>query len=50
MEKKNWTGPQDNILRHLRETRQVKKWSEVARILAEEYQIRGFNGKDCRER
>jgi myb proto-oncogene protein len=41
---------EDSILKDLYENKQVKRWSEIARIMECEFHIRGRNGKQCRER
>jgi|688.fasta_scaffold322423_2 hypothetical protein len=41
---------EDRILKDLYEEKNIKKWSEIARIMESEHQIKGRNGKQCRER
>jgi hypothetical protein len=41
---------EDRILKDLYEEKNIKKWSEIARIMELEHHIKGRNGKQCRER
>ena len=49
-ERKVWSEREDAILKELKESRGLKKWSEIARIMEEEFGLRERNGKQCRER
>jgi hypothetical protein len=37
-------------VKHLREEVQIKKWSIIAKKMAEEFEMPGRTGKQCRER
>lgn len=50
MEKVYWSPYEDSILQLLREQRKIQRWTDIARTLATEFQIKGRNGKHCRER
>lgn len=50
MEKIYWSPYEDSILQLLREQRRMQRWTDIARTLATEFQIKGRNGKHCRER
>jgi hypothetical protein len=40
----------DTILKELFEVRKIRKWSEISRIMQEQFGIAARNGKQCRER
>lgn len=40
----------DQILKELFEVRKIRKWSEISRIMQEQFGIPARNGKQCRER
>jgi len=46
--RKTWTEGEDKILRLLKEERQEKKWSFIAKKMDEEFGIKGRTGKQCR--
>jgi len=41
---------EDNILQKLFEVDGIKKWSEISRLMEQDHNIPGRNGKQCRER
>lgn len=47
-ERRPWTAEEDRVLKYLREDEKIKKWSEIARIMENSYQILGRNQKQCR--
>lgn len=49
-ERKAWTPEQDKTLKHLREELQINKWSIIAKKMADEFDMPGRTGKQCRER
>jgi hypothetical protein len=48
MDKHLWTQHEDQLLRYLYETMKINKWSQIARKLTEDYDIKGRSGKQCR--
>lgn len=49
-EKRSWTEQEDHILKKLVEDTKFTKWTHIARIMSEDYGIKGRNGKQCKER
>ena len=49
-ERKAWSSEEDEVLKNLREEQQITKWSVIAKKMAEEYNMPGRTGKQCRER
>jgi hypothetical protein len=49
-ERKVWSADEDKILKFLKEERGEKKWSVIAKIMGEEFNVPGRTGKQCRER
>jgi hypothetical protein len=49
-EKRPWTEHEDRTLKKIVEENKFTKWTQIARILSEEYAIKGRNGKQCKER
>ena len=49
-ERKAWTPEEDRTLKMLREEFQINKWSIIAKKMADEYDMPGRTGKQCRER
>ena len=45
-----WTEYEDLILKRLREEDKIQKWTVVAQMMADEYNLKGRNGKQCKER
>ena len=43
-----WTEYEDLILKRLREEDKIQKWTVVAQIMADEYNLKGRNGKQCK--
>ena len=41
---------EDDILKKVYEVEGVKNWSQIAKIMSQEYNIYGRTGKQCRER
>jgi hypothetical protein len=49
-ERKLWSAEEDQVLKLLVEERKMAKWSHISRVMEEEFQLAGRNGKQCRER
>lgn len=49
-ERKAWTEEEDQILKRLHDELGLRKWSEIARRMNEEFDLPSRNGKQCRER
>lgn len=49
-ERRPWTEEEDRLLKHVFESTKLTKWSHIARILQEDYGVKGRNGKQCKER
>lgn len=49
-EKLLWTEHEDHMLKMIVEDKKITKWPQIARILSEQYAIKGRNGKQCKER
>lgn len=49
-ERKLWTAEEDTVLKHLKEDLCIRKWSIIAKKMADEYSMIGRTGKQCRER
>lgn len=47
-EKQGWTSEEDRLLKQVYDSGQAGKWSEVAKILQEEYGIKGRTSKQCK--
>ncbi len=49
-ETRQWTEYEDKILKFIRDDQGVQKWSTIAQKMAEEFGIKGWNGKHCKQR
>ena len=49
-ERKPWSEEEDRLLKFVFESSKLTKWSAIARRLAEEFGVKGRNGKHCKER
>jgi len=47
-DKRAWTEHEDRMLKKVVEDNKFIKWTQIARILSEEYEIKGRNGKQCK--
>jgi hypothetical protein len=47
-ERKAWTPEEDRTLKYLREELQINKWSIIAKKMADEFDMLGRTGKQCR--
>ena len=47
---KVWTEYEDVILKKLKEEEKIQKWTLIAQKMADEYNLKGRNGKQCKER
>lgn len=45
---KPWTEYEDLILRKLKEEDKIQKWTVLAQKMAEDYNLKGRNGKQCK--
>lgn len=47
---RNWTEYEDKILKYIRDEEGIQKWSTLAQKMAEQYGLKGRNGKQCKQR
>jgi hypothetical protein len=45
-----WTEYEDLILKKIKTDNKISKWTSIAQAMAEEYNLKGRNGKQCKER